>query len=99
MEPFPIWNAALLLTALAAGAVWLWIRGRGLPGFRGQRPRGPMEVVQRLPLTAQHSLHLVRSGEETLWVVTYPGGAVLHRAAGFSGYLNAASFRQEAGNQ
>lgn len=96
METAAGWSALLLVAALAAGALWLRTRAGAGVMPRGQRLRGPLEVVQRLPLTAQHSLHLVRSGEESIWVVTFPGGAVLHRAAEFGGYLRAASSRQEA---
>jgi hypothetical protein len=58
-----------------------------------------MEVVQRLPLTAQHSLHLVRAGEDALWVVTFPGGAVLSRADGFDSHLRKALLPREANQQ
>lgn len=96
MEPTAAWSAALFVLALAFGALWLAMRARGLAGIRAARAKGPMEVVQRLPLTAQHSLHLVRAGDDTLWVVTFPGGAVLRRAGRFGSYLTDAAARQEA---
>lgn len=99
MEPTAAWSAVLFLLALALGALWLVIRTRGLPAIRVARTKGPMEVVQRLPLTAQHSLHLVRAGEDALWVVTFPGGAVLQRAESFGGHLEAAMAKQEANSQ
>lgn len=96
MEPTAAWSAACFLLALALAATWLLVRTRGLAVLRAARPKGPMEVVQRLPLTAQHSLHLVRAGDDTLWVVTFPGGAVLRRAGRFGSYLTDAAARQEA---
>jgi flagellar biogenesis protein FliO len=33
-----------------------------------------MKVVERLALTPQHSLHLVRVGERTILVAAFPGG-------------------------
>jgi flagellar biogenesis protein FliO len=90
-------SAALIaVLALAAVAVWLVARREGgLFSGRG-RTRGPAEVVQRLPLTAQHSLHVIRAGGETLWVITYPNGAVLSSGRSFQEDLEAmAALRRE----
>ncbi len=76
-------TAAVALLALAAAAAWLAARGRLTASFLRPRIQGPAEVVQRLPLTAQHSLHVVRLAGETLLVVTFPNGALLDRSRGF----------------
>jgi len=76
------------LLTLAGAAVWLGWRGRLGVALGGPRSKGPAELVQRLPLTAQHSLHLIRAGSETLWVVTFPNGAVLERSRAFPEWLD-----------
>jgi flagellar biosynthetic protein FliO len=66
-----------VLTLLAA-VLW-WLRRRGYarvamlsPG-RGRR----MERLERLALSPQHSLHLVRLGDTALLVAASPGGCFL----------------------
>lgn len=75
--------AAVAVLALAAAGAWLAARGRLTASFLNARPRGPAEVVQRLPLTAQHNLHVIRLAGETLLVVTFPNGALLDRSRAF----------------
>lgn len=85
------------LLALAAGALWLVARRQGSLSFGHGRPRGPAELIQRLPLTAQHSLHLVRVGGEMLWVVTYPNGAVVRQGRSFPEWMfEAGTARRES---
>lgn len=96
MEPGVATGAILTLALLAALALWLRARTAGFPVFGTQRRRGPLELVQRLPLTPQHSLHVVRAGGESVWVITFPGGAVLHRGPDFLSHLEAAGNREEA---
>jgi flagellar biosynthetic protein FliO len=58
-------------------ALW-WLRRRGyaavLPGGRNNRK---MEVIERLPLGPQHTLHLVRLGGTALLVGCSTAGCVL----------------------
>ncbi|MFZ5929168.1 MAG: flagellar biosynthetic protein FliO [Acidobacteriota bacterium] len=87
------------LLALAAGALWVMARGRsGLP-FGRNRGRGPAELVQRLPLTPQHSLHLIRVAGEALWVVTYPNGAVVGHRKSFADWVAEAGVAQGEGSR
>lgn len=80
--------AVVFVLGLALTALWI-ARRRGLPAFGimgcKSRPSFELTVVERVPLTTQHTLHLVRSGTETLLVVTYPGGVQFApREAGFT---------------
>jgi flagellar biogenesis protein FliO len=55
-----------------------WLRRRGIAVGLSRRRRGPrLELVERLPLGPQHSLHLVRWGEQALLVSSAPGGCGL----------------------
>ena len=63
------------------GGLLFWLRGKGLANFtlpRARRGEGRrMESIERLALSAQHSLHLVRVGERALLVAVSPGGCSL----------------------
>jgi len=63
---------------LLGGTLW-WLRRRGLAtlAFSRKRSRRKLELVERLPLGPQHSLHLVRLGETLLLVAASPGGCRL----------------------
>jgi hypothetical protein len=82
-------TAAAVITVLVVAAAALWLAARRPGGLALGRSRaaGPAELVQRLPLTAQHNLHLVRFAGETLWVVTYPNGAVVSAGKAFPEWL------------
>ncbi len=70
--------AVFAVLALLGGAMW-WLRSRGLARFSpagGGRVR-QMEILERLPLTPQHSLHLVRLANRTVLVGTSPAGCVM----------------------
>lgn len=64
--------------ALLVVALW-WLRRRGFAV--GPLPNGKqrrlLETAARLPLGPQHSLHLVRWGEQALLVSCGPGGCAL----------------------
>jgi flagellar biosynthetic protein FliO len=70
----------LLVFALLGGLLWFSKR-RGLASF----PLGPrrsanarrLEVLERVPLTPQHSLHLVRVAERTVLIATAPSSCTL----------------------
>lgn len=69
--------AILAVLALLAVTVWL-LQRRGLASFpvRAGTARR-MQVIERLPLTAQHALHLVRIEGKLLIVASAPGGCTL----------------------
>jgi flagellar biogenesis protein FliO len=66
-----------VIAVLAGMAIALWFLGR-----RRAQAAAPssLSIETRLPLTAQHSLHVIRFAEERLVVATYPGGCSLIRA-------------------
>jgi flagellar biosynthetic protein FliO len=69
--------AVFLVLALLLAALWL-VRRKGLAGMslslaRPARTRR-MQVVERIPLTAQHSLHLVSVSGRMLVIAVSPGG-------------------------
>jgi flagellar biogenesis protein FliO len=63
--------------ALLGGALW-WLRSKGVAQFavktRGAGKGKSLRVVERLALTPQHSLHLVRVGGRNILVASSPGG-------------------------
>lgn len=77
--------AALFVFGLLAACVWR-LR-RGAPGLRlhggRRRNRRRMEAIERLALTPQHSLHLVRIGDKGFLVAAHPGGCTLLASAGW----------------
>lgn len=65
-----------LVLILLCGTLWV-MRSRGLvfkfsggAGSGGRR----LEVIERLPLTPSHSLHLVRVADRTLLIAVAPSG-------------------------
>jgi flagellar biogenesis protein FliO len=66
--------------ALLAATLW-WLRGRG-PGLALARklPRRKLECMERLPLGPQHTLHLIRLGDQALIVASSPSGCTLVRS-------------------
>jgi len=80
--------AVALVAALLAGTL-VWLRRRGFlgtaaNGLRLRRPRR-LEMLDRLSLTPQHSLHLVRLGNRTILLGRSPSGlALLDTAEGRS---------------
>jgi flagellar biogenesis protein FliO len=81
--------AVALVAALLAGTL-VWLRRKGFAGTAGnrlrllRRPRR-LEMLDRLSLTPQHSLHLVRLGTRTILLGRSPSGlALLDTAEGRS---------------
>src|SRR5208337_1620073 len=78
----------LLVFALMGGLLWLAKR-RGMASFpiasfpkglgRGANGRR-LEVLERVPLTPQHALHLVRVAERTVLIATAPSSCTLLEA-------------------
>ena len=72
--------AVIVVLGLLCGSLWLLKRkGLARTGFRrSARPGQPrLEVIDRLALTPQHSLHLVRLADRTLLVGLSPQGCNL----------------------
>jgi flagellar biogenesis protein FliO len=72
-------QAAAIAGVLVLLAATLWaLQRRGLAAFT-MRPGTArrMQIVERLPLTAQHALHLVRVDGKVLLVASAPGGCTL----------------------
>jgi flagellar biogenesis protein FliO len=76
--------AVLFVLGLLGGALY-WLRGRGLARFNGKgigrSGARRMRVIERLPLTPHHSLHLVAVGGQRLLVAVSPGGCMVVDAA------------------
>jgi flagellar biogenesis protein FliO len=74
-------SSVLVVLALLGMALWLLRRASAAP-VRGLLRRGPrrprsLEPVERLSLTQQHSIHLVRIHGRELLVATHPQGCTL----------------------
>ena len=82
MEILRQFLSVVFVLAMLAGVLW-WLRRKSpvRPGwrFRLRRDRGGarLEVVERLPLTAQHTLHLVRVADRALLVAVHTSGCSL----------------------
>jgi flagellar biogenesis protein FliO len=72
--------AVLFVLGVLGGALY-WLRSKGLARFNGAGFSRPgtrqMQALERLPLTPQHSLHLVRIGGRTLLIAVSPGGCAV----------------------
>jgi flagellar biogenesis protein FliO len=70
----------LLVFALLGGLLWFTKR-RGMASFPlGSRRNANgrrLEVLERIPLTAQHALHLVRVADRTVLIATAPSSCTL----------------------
>jgi len=74
----------LIVLGLLCGALWaLKHKGWARTGLRRQRDEGAprLEVIDRLPLTQHHSLHLVRLADRTLLIGLSPHGCNLLESA------------------
>jgi flagellar biogenesis protein FliO len=61
---------------LLGGLLW-WMRRRGFAAPRAARAARRIEVLERLTLAPQHTLHLVRLDRTSLLVSCSPGGCRL----------------------
>jgi flagellar biogenesis protein FliO len=83
VDAFQSMLPALLVLGLLGGALY-WLRtkgmarfnGKGLGGFGRQAGR-QMQAIERLPLTPQHSLHLVSVNGRTLLLAVFPNGCTV----------------------
>ena len=71
--------AAVAVVLLLLGATLWALRRRGLPGVSlGSKATGRrIQCLERLPLSPQHTLHLVRVGENELLLASSPSGCAL----------------------
>lgn len=73
--------AAVLLVLVLLGATLYALRGKGLQMVLSRRVsrsgQRMLESIERLPLTPQHSLHLVRVEGRTVLVAVSPHGCSL----------------------
>src|SRR5207248_559284 len=90
MEILPV--AAVL--ALLGGALW-FLRRKGIVRGGGRQ----LAILERLTLTPQHTLCLVRVGEETLLIGTAPSTLQVLSGAGTRAcrFANAQSLREDPG--
>ncbi len=77
----PILAVILVLSLL--GGVLFFLRRRGIASFSGVPAANvrQLKVVERVPLGAQHALHLVRVGDKLILVATAPGSCQVLDAA------------------
>jgi flagellar biosynthetic protein FliO len=73
---------AMVLAVFALLGALLWfLKRRGLASLNLGPRRGPsgrrIEVLERVPLTPQHVLHLVRVSDKVLLIGTAPSGCTL----------------------
>ena len=81
MEMIQQISAIAAVFGLLAAAVWLLRRGGvarfTLPRLGEGRRQASLESIERLALTPQHALHLVKIGGRELVVATHPQGCAL----------------------
>jgi flagellar biosynthetic protein FliO len=80
METFQqLWGVVAVLGILCGGLWLLKRKGWARTTFRRAREDGEprLEIIDRLPLTPQHSLHLIRLADRTLLIGLSPNGCNL----------------------
>ncbi len=88
METLSQLLAVFAVFGLLAVSVW-WLRRRGVATFRAlplRRAEGALRSVERLPLSATHTLHLVRAGDRALLLACSPAGCQVVETAPWSHY-------------
>jgi len=68
--------AVLAVFGCLGGSMW-WLRRRGLAHFAigaDKKKAGILEHVERLPLSATHTLHVVRMADRAILIASWPGG-------------------------
>lgn len=79
----------VFVLGLFGGSLY-WLRSKGLARFAagrigsiGRKANRRMESIERLPLTPQHSLHLVRVAGRVLLIAVSPGGCSILDGSGW----------------
>ncbi len=81
MEMFQQATAGVVVLAILVGALWFLKARLRLPLTRGPGKHSALQCIDRVALTPQHSLHLVRVGRKTLLVGVSPGALnLIHEA-------------------
>ena len=69
--------SVVLVLGLLGGVLW-WLRRKGMAQFAFKTPGSgksrSIQVLERMSLTPQHSLHLVRVADRTLLIAASPAG-------------------------
>lgn len=68
--------AVIMVFGLLGAALW-WLKKRGMASFSitpKARAAAVLSQAERLPLSATHSLHLVRMGDRAILIASWPGG-------------------------
>ncbi len=71
--------AVFLVLGLLGAALWL-LRSRGFARFTGtvrRKSTRHLEAIARLPLTPQHSVHLIRVADHAVLLALSPTGCTL----------------------
>jgi flagellar biogenesis protein FliO len=88
METLQQMLAVMAVLGLLGGTLW-WLRRRGIASVAAlplRRQSGVLSAVERLPLSATHSLHLVRAGDRAILLACSPAGCQLVESAPWSHY-------------
>ena len=77
MEAIQQTLVVFFVLALLGGSLY-WLRSKGMAQFNlkgmGKSTGRRMQVVERMSLTPQHSLHLVNIGGRSVLIAVSPGG-------------------------
>ncbi len=91
--------SVLLVLGLLGGLLWV-LRSRGLAYYRGPAARKStrhLESIARLPLTPQHSVHLVRVSDHAVLLALSPSGCQLVERVEWNGAADAPATNACAG--
>ena len=80
--------AVLAVFGFLGGALW-WLRQRGFARFAvppvKKKSSSVLLQVERLPLSATHSLHLVRMADRAILLASWPGGCQAIESSSWTG--------------
>jgi flagellar biogenesis protein FliO len=86
MEAIQQTLVVVFVLGLLGVTVW-WLRSQGIARFSGRGlGRGGvrrMQAIERMALTPQHSLHLVKVGNRVLLIAVSPGGCSVLDSGGW----------------
>jgi hypothetical protein len=92
--------AVLAVFGVLGGALW-WLRGRGFARFAilpSKKTSGVLSQVERLPLSATHSLHLVRMADRAILIASWPGGCQAIESSAWSNVTRPDMSQNNAGD-